>query len=257
MDHPAVVEAITFAVPHPTLGEDIAAAVVLERNAAVTERELQRFVSARLAEFKTPRRVLFVDEIPKSATGKVQRVDLAEKLGLVPFDTQSHGFIPPHSEVETTLAEIWSQVLGVENIGIHDNFFQLGGDSIRAAQVIARVRDAMQVELSIISCFETPTVANLAKCIERVWPGAEGSQPQRLVPVARNEKSPLSFAQQRLWFFDQFDPGNPVYTRPLALRLIGDLQVQALERCLNEIVARHEVLRTNFRPADGEPVQVI
>ena len=256
LDHPAVAQAATFAVPHPTLGEDIAAAVVLGKNASVTERQLQRLVGARLAEFKIPRRVLFVDEIPKSATGKIRRFDLAEKLGLGGLHSPGQDFIAPRSEVEKILAQIWSQVLGGAQVRVQDNFFQLGGDSIRAGQIIARVRQAMQVDLSISSFFEAPTIAALAKGIERIRPAAE-PEAQPGLPIARNKTLPLSFAQQRLWFFDQFESGNPIYNRPVVLRLTGRLHADMLERCLNEIVARHEVLRTNFSAAGGEPVQVI
>ncbi len=257
LEHPAVAQAVTFAVPHPTLGEDVAAAVVLEKNASVTEIQLQRLVSARLAEFKIPQRVLFVDEIPKSATGKIRRFDLAEKLGFGALHSLGQDFMAPRSEVEKILAKIWSQVLGGEHVSILDNFFQLGGDSIRAGQIIARVRQALQVDLSVSSFFETPTIAGLAKGIERVRLEAKELEAPPLLPIARNKTLPLSFAQQRLWFFDQFEPGNPIYNRPVVLRLTGRLHADMLERCLNQIVARHEILRTNFSAAGGEPVQVI
>ena len=170
LHHRAVAEAIAFAVPHETLGEDVAVAVVLREKAAATERELQQFVAAHLAEFKIPRRVVFVDEIPKSATGKPQRAGLAEKLGPLLLWQRVHKFVAPQTQAEKTLAAIWSQVLGIERIGVQDNFFHLGGDSIRATQVISRVRDAMQTELSFSSFFETPTVAALAPFLERAMP---------------------------------------------------------------------------------------
>ena len=252
---PAVAESIIFAMPHETLGEDVAAAVVLRKDAGVTEGELQHFVAAQLAEFKIPRRVLFVDEIPKGATGKPQRIGLAEKFGALLSREMSSNFLAPQTQGEKTLAAIWSEVLGVEHVGTQDNFFQLGGDSIQATQVISRVREAMQIELSFLSFFEAPTVAGLAECIEK----ARRPEPQArpVQPVARNEKLPLSFAQQRLWFLTQLEGANPVYNRPLALRLRGQLQAQALERCVNKIVSRHEVLRANFRAENGEPVQII
>jgi len=257
LQHPAVAEAISFAIPHETLGEDIAAAVVLRENAAVTEGELQRFVAAQLAEFKIPRRVLFVDEILKSATGKPRRVGLAEIFGPLISKQPIHEFLAPRTRVEKTLAAIWSQVLGIERIGIQDNFFHLGGDSIRATQVISRVRDAMQTELSFLSFFETPTVAGLAQCIDRARPTDNRFCGSSSRPSTRNEPIPLSFAQQRLWFLDQLEPGIPVYNRPVVLRLTGQLDIEVLDRCLNEIVRRHEVLRTSFPAVDGEPSQVI
>jgi hypothetical protein len=153
-EHPAVSDAAAFAVPHPTLGEDIAVAVILHESSGATEEELREFVRARLAQFKTPGRVLFVKELPKSATGKPQRAALAEKHGCVPTPVFNRDFVAPRTESEQTLAKIWSQVLRVERVGTEDNFFQLGGDSIRAAQVIARARAAMQSTFSIAAFFE-------------------------------------------------------------------------------------------------------
>jgi acyl carrier protein len=170
LHHRAVAEAIAFAVTHETLGEDVAVAVVLRENATVTEKDLQRFVAAQLSEFKIPRRVLFVDEIPRSATGKQWRVGLAEKFAARLSEQRVHEFLAPRTQAEKTLAAIWSQVLGIERIGVQDNFFHLRGDSIRATQVISRVRDAMQTELSFSSFFETPTVAALAPFLERAMP---------------------------------------------------------------------------------------
>ena len=255
--HPAVAEAITFAMPHETLGEDVAAAVVLRNNSAVTEGELQSFVAAHLTEFKIPKRILFVDKIPTSATGKPQRVGMAEKFGALLSEQAIHEFVPPQTQVEKTLSAIWSKVLRVEHIGIHDNFFNLGGDSIRATQVISRVRESMQTELSILSFFANPRLADLADYIERTRRTKPPLEASPIQPVSRNEKLPLSFAQQRLWFLSQLEPASIVYHRSLALRITGKLQTQAIEQCLNEIVRRHEVLRTNFQVIDGEPVQVI
>jgi acyl-CoA synthetase (AMP-forming)/AMP-acid ligase II/acyl carrier protein len=257
LSHPAVAQAIAFAMPHETLGRDVAVAVVLRENATVTEKDLQRFVAAQLSEFKIPRRVLFVDEIPKSATGKQRRVGLAEKFAARLSEQRVYEFLAPQTQAEKTLAAIWSQVLGIERIGVQDNFFHLGGDSIRATQIISRVRDAMHTELSFLSFFETPTVGGLARCIERAQPKENGFYDLSACSPTRNEPIPLSFAQQRLWFLDQLDPGIPVYNRPVVLRLTGELDIEVLNRCLNEIIRRHEVLRTSFPAVDGEPRQVI
>ncbi|MEQ8387015.1 MAG: AMP-binding protein [Coleofasciculus sp. A1-SPW-01] len=164
LDHPAIDQVVTFAAPHTLLGEDVAAAVVLHENASVTEQDIKEFAAERLAEFKVPRVVLFVDEIPKGPTGKRQRIGLAEKLGLTASDpiAPRPDYTPPCTGIEAELVQIWSQVLGVESVGIHDNFFQLGGDSILAAQITNRVRQAFQVELSFLVFFQQPTVARMA-----------------------------------------------------------------------------------------------
>ena len=164
LEHPAIEQVVAFAIPHTLLGEDVAVAVVMNKEASVTEQELKEFTAARLANFKIPNMVLFVDEIPQGPTGKQQRIGLAEKLGLTASapTAAKPEFTPPHRTVEENLSQIWSKVLEVERIGIHDNFFQLGGDSILAAQVVNRVRETLQVELSFPIFFEQPTVASMA-----------------------------------------------------------------------------------------------
>jgi amino acid adenylation domain-containing protein len=255
--HPAVAEAIAFAVPHETLGEDVAAAVVLRNGFIPTERELQQFVSSHLAPFKIPRRVLFVDEIPKSASGKPQRIGLQETFAALLRDPPAQEFLAPRNRAEEMLAGIWSQVLGIGRISLQDNFFYLGGDSLRATQVISRVRDAMQVDLTHLDFFEVPTVARLARYIGEARLIATGVPVSSSRRFPTSDPIPLSFAQQRLWFLDQLEPGIAVYNRPMVLRLTGRLDFEALERSLNEIVRRHEVLRTRFPAIDGEPSQVI
>jgi len=256
MNHPAIAQAVTFAVPHGKLGEDIAAAVVLRENAAATEREIQEFAAARLADFKLPRRVIMVEEIPQGPTGKLQRAGLAEKLGLTASEEPDvkAATTAPRTPVEEKLSAIWSEILGVQTVGVYDNFFQLGGDSLLATQVISRVRDALQAELSFISFFATPTVASLAATVAR----SQAENAERSIPRRVNRVSaPLSFAQERLWFLDQMEPGSPAYNRPADFRLAGRLNAQALELSLSEIVGRHEALRTRIVVERGKPIQVI
>jgi acyl carrier protein len=185
LEHPAIREAVTFAVPHPRLGEEVAAAVVLREGAAATEREIRAFVAGHLADFKVPRQVLIVNEIPKGPTGKLQRIGLAQKLGVTAVADElvqpQEEFTAPRTPTEAKLAAIWRQVLGIEAVSIHDPFFHLGGDSILATQLIARVRDAMQVELPLLCLFdEAPTVAGMAGLIETIGQAAP-SQPAPLL----------------------------------------------------------------------------
>ena len=163
LDYPAIEQVVTFAAPHTLLGEDVAAAVVLKQGVSATEQEIKEFASSKLADFKIPRVVLFVDEIPKGPTGKRQRIGLAQKLGLTaPDPTATTEYVPPTTAIEEKLVEIWIEVLRVEKVGINDNFFGLGGDSMLAAQIVNRVREALQVELSFLIFFEQPTVASMA-----------------------------------------------------------------------------------------------
>lgn len=266
MDHPAVAQVVSFAVPHASLGEDVAAAVVLRRVGLATEREMREFAASRLADFKVPRRVIFVDEIPKGPTGKLQRIGLAEKLGVTASDQNDQAgkptnadFIAPHTALEAELAQIWAEVLGLEQqVGAYDNFFELGGDSVLAAQLIARVRHAMGVELSMLSLFEeASTVAGMAESVEVARRAAGRPQLPPIERVPRDGELALSIAQERLWFLDQLAPGMTAYNIPKAFRLTGRLDVTALAQSLNEIVRRHEVLRTTFTAIDGRPVQSI
>lgn len=168
--HPAIAQVVTFAAPHTHLGEEVAAAVVLCEDATVSEQSLKEFAAKKLADFKIPRVVLFLDDIPKGPTGKRQRIGLAEKLGLTTSDPAADRtiYIAPQTPVEKTLANIWEEVLGIEPIGLQDNFFQLGGDSILSAQIINRVRAELQAELSFLIFFQQPTLANMAISITQL-----------------------------------------------------------------------------------------
>ncbi len=170
MGHPGVQQALAFAVRHPQLGEDVAAAVVLRAGAHVAERELREFVATRVAYFKVPRRVLFLKEIPKGPTGKLQRIGLADRLGIPAFDAVPVDAPPvaPRTPVEEILAALWGQILRCDPPGVYDNFFAAGGDSVTATQLVARVRDSLRVELPLLSFFDAPTVADTAAEIERL-----------------------------------------------------------------------------------------
>jgi acyl-CoA synthetase (AMP-forming)/AMP-acid ligase II/acyl carrier protein len=181
MEHPAVAESVAFAMPHPRLGEDLAVAIVLRENASATVMEVREFASSRLADFKVPRHVVFVDEIPKGPTGKAQRIGLAGKLGLAEHgqsqSTMRAGHTAPRTLIEAKLAAIWAQVLRLDTVGVHDNFFELGGHSLLATQVLSRLREAFQLELPLRRLAEAPTVAELAKYIETVRWASHSLQP--------------------------------------------------------------------------------
>ncbi len=185
MNHPFVDQAVTFAVPNEVLGEEVAAIVVLHPQCDITEKELREFVRERLADFKVPRQVLFASEIPRGQFGKIQRTRLAKLLGVQPCDQlpskAEAAYEAPSTREESELAQIWARVLGRDLVGIHDDFFRLGGDSILATQVISQVRSVFNVELSPASLFETPTIAELARSIQ-VSARTTGIQPIRSIP---------------------------------------------------------------------------
>jgi acyl carrier protein len=163
-------------------------------------------------------------------------------------------YVMPRTEVEWELTRLWQEVLGVERVGVRDNFFELGGHSLLATQLVSRVRERFEVELPLRELFAEPTVGGLAEAI-----GRASARPQA-PPIRRRvfeDELPLSFAQQRLWFLNQLAPGSPFYNMPGATRLKGKLEVRALSRALQEIVSRHESLRTRFVAVESRPVQVI
>jgi amino acid adenylation domain-containing protein len=168
----------------------------------------------------------------------------------------------PRDEREKHVAEIWSELLGIRAVGVHDNFFDLGGHSLLGTQVIARLRIATGVELPVSAIFESPTVAGLAARLEELTEVPAGPETRRVRPPLRRRpegsaEPPLSFAQQRLWFLDQLAPGSPAYNIGSAFRLRGPLDSGALTAALQEIVRRHEALRTSFPAVDGMPLQRI
>ena len=218
-------------------------------------KELRERLKKSLPEYMVPQAFVSLPGLPLTSNGKVDR----RALQAVKFEVENHRVlhVPPRNEVERIITDIWQNVLGVERIGIHDNFFELGGHSLLATQVISRVRDAFGQEVALRSLFEQPTVAGLAQTIEIAQRAGVGLSAPPLVPVSRDVELPLSFAQQRLWFLDQLEPGSAFYNIPAAVRLRGALNIEALERTLLEVVRRHEVLRTHFITVDEEPVQVI
>ena len=169
LDHPAVVQAVTFALPDAALGEDVAAAVVLKET-GVTEKELRQFASLRLAPFKVPRRIVIVDEIPRGATGKIQRIGLAGRLGLA---TEARAparepgtLVPPSTQAEELLAKMWCEVLGLSRVSVQERFLDLGGDSILATKLVARLRDTLGIDLTLLDFFDAPTIAEQALIVE-------------------------------------------------------------------------------------------
>jgi hypothetical protein len=258
LEHPAVAEAATFAVPHPTLGEDVAAAVVLRPDAAARPNDIRQFVIGRVADFKVPRQVIIVGELPKGPTGKVQRVDLAAALGLGNPGVMPTTFVAPRTSLEKVLAGCWAEVLQVERVGIHDNFFALGGDSLSVTHVLARVYEIMHLEIDVSRFFEAPTIAEMAHHLETLIPAGQAARASSAIARApREDGVPASIAQERLWKLRRVLPSVPFFNILYALRLTSPVDAAVLERSLNEIVRRHEILRTTFAVVDGRCVQVI
>src|SRR6185312_16194507 len=175
--------------------------------------------------------------VPLTANGKVDRKRLPQ-----PESLQKAESTEPRRAEEEILCGIFAKVLKRERIGINDNFFELGGHSLLATQVMSRIRNVFKIELPLRALFEGPTVSKLALYIDKHKGGILEAGP--INRVSREGRIPLSYAQQRLWFIDQLEPGSATYNMPFGVRLRGELNVEALRRSVNEIVRRHEVLRT-------------
>lgn len=223
---------------------------------------IKAFLADRLPGYMVPTTFVILDNLPKLPNDKVDRKALARpdagrsSLGEL--------YVPPRTPVESMLAEIWQQVLGIPQIGIKDNFFELGGHSLLATQVISRSRKILEVELPIRALFENPTIATFAHQVETGLRESSGVVMPPLQPLSVNMETGIpegeietSFSQQRLWFLDQLAPGNLFYNIPVAVKLTGNLDVNALELSINEILRRHSSLRTTFKSAGGKPMQVI
>ena len=186
--------------------------------------------------------------------------DAAEEGGAITLHERPRlrtSYEPPATEAERLAAEIWQALLGIEQIGVNDNFFELGGHSLLATQVVSRVRNTFKIDLPLRSIFEAPTLRGLAARVEARASEQAGARTQPIAPADREGRLPLSFAQQRLWFIDQFEPGLSTYNIPGGLRLMGELDAEALASALDEVARRHEVLRTRFVALDGRAVQVV
>ncbi len=164
MTHPGVAQVVAFAIPHESLGEDLVAAVVIREGADLTEEALREHAFSHLATFKVPSQIVFVDTVPKGPTGKLQRIGLHEKLARA-LRTE---FVAPRSDVEEIVCELWREVLQLERVGVRDNFFRLGGDSLAGVKLVARLDARFELEVEIEEVFRTPTVAGQGSLVERL-----------------------------------------------------------------------------------------
>lgn len=222
---------------------------------AVRLEELRSELSERLPDYMIPAVFVKLEEFPLNRNGKVKRRELPDPGGQRPELVV--GYVAPRTEDEATLVQIWQEVLGLDLIGVEDNFFDLGGHSLLATQVISRVREALHTELPLRALFEAPTIAGLCEKIRAEKSTSPDAMRASVTRRNRDGDAPLSFAQERLWFLDQLEPGSTVYNSSAAIRLAGPLDIAALERGLNEVVSRHEILRTVFVSNNGRPQQSI
>jgi amino acid adenylation domain-containing protein len=248
--HPAVRVAAVVGQPLGPSPEYLAAYIVA--NAPVTAADLRDWLHERLPIFLIPAAFVFLDALPLTPNGKLDR----RALPLPDFSqrTAPAADSVPQTETQAELQRIWQDVLGQKSIGINDDFFEIGGHSLLATRVVARVRQRFHVDLSLRTIFDAPSIAELSEHIQNA---ADAADEPTLAPRQPGDPLYTSFAQESLWFLDQMVPGNPTYNISDALKLSGPLDVPALERAINRLVARHENLRTRFENVDGQPVPVI
>ncbi|MFP5261772.1 MAG: amino acid adenylation domain-containing protein [Blastocatellia bacterium] len=274
--HPAIRDVVLTAREDRPGDKRLVAYYVAGQDGGASPAELRSFLKDRLPEYMVPTAFVEMDAFPLTPNGKVN-------LKALPAPEQAHlgskkAFVAPRSPLEGVLAHLWAEVLGVERVGVYDDFFELGGQSLLATRVIYKLKQILSADIPLRSVFESPTVAGLAEVIKETQSDgldaldrsakqylqrlrnddAPGADAQTIFPRARDsEWFPLSFAQQRLWFYDQLEPGSYRYNIPEAVRITGPLDISALEESLNEVVRRHETWRTRFGLIDGEPVQTI
>jgi amino acid adenylation domain-containing protein len=219
-------------------------------------QELKDALRQKLPEYMVPSEIVIMDSLPLTRNGKIDRRGLP-----APSSEKSRGdersALAERTQVEELITQIWEDVLSAHPIGASDNFFTLGGHSLLATQAIVRMNSAFRLDVPLRVLFENPTVAELAQKIEELIAGGAREEAPPLERVPRDQFLPLSYAQQRLWFIHQLDPGSSIYNVPAAVRIQGPLDAAALEKTFKEVARRHEALRTRFVLVDGGPQQVI
>ncbi|WP_442937379.1 amino acid adenylation domain-containing protein [Nostoc sp.] len=232
----------------------LVAYVVGHKQHSPTISQLRSFLSSQLPQYMIPHAFVMLESLPLTPNGKVDRRALKAPDSREGLEIS---FVAPRSPIEEILTQIWTQALKVDQVGIYNNFFELGGHSLLATQLVSRIRNIFKVELPLREFFARKTVAELAQVIRQLQQQNLELVSPPILPRAENAELPLSYAQQRLWFLDQFEPNSAIYNIPMALRLVGTLNQVALEQSLYEIIARHEALRTNFVTVNGQPTQLI
>ncbi len=254
--HPQVCECAAIVGSDTTGEKRLVAYYVPAGENAPTSRELAESLSENLPEYMVPAVFVRLEAMPRTPNGKIDRRALPEPTS--ERDDEQSTTIAPRNGLESSLAGLFADVLGLSRVGIHENFFRLGGHSLLATQLVSRIRNALAVELPLRALFEAPSVAELAVRVTALQGAGAGLRAlPPLVPRPADEAPVASFAQQRLWFLDQLEPGNPFYNLPAAARLSGPLEVAALADALDQLVSRHEALRTMFANHQGRPLPVV
>jgi non-ribosomal peptide synthetase component F/acyl carrier protein len=259
--HEAVTEAAVVACGDGAGGQRLVAYVVGE--VEVRGAELRRYLAEQMPEYMVPVEYVRVEELPLTSNGKVDRKALAkwaaERVRQEREEEERGGERRELTATEEVVAGVWAEVLGVEAEALRgvDNFFELGGHSLLATQIASRLRSLFHVEFPVRTLFESPTLASLSEALDRAVKEEQGLSLPPIEPREHEGNPPLSFAQQRLWFLEYFQPGSSTYQIPAAARLSGSLNITALKQSFDELIRHHETLRTSFATVDGQPSQII
>ncbi len=254
LEHPAVNECVVVLWGESPEEQRLVAYVAAATEQSPGPEELRAFLRELLPHFMIPGTFLAVPQLPRTATGKLDRQALPAPPQV---EADNALVLPPATPTEEVVAGTWQEVLERTEIGRDANFFDLGGHSLLGTQVISRLRRAFDVDLAIASLFHSPTVRGLAEEIDAALEATGGASLPPIRPVPRDRVLPLSFAQQRLWFLNQAALDNPAYNVPRVTRLEGELDIPALAATFDEILRRHEILRTSYPVVSGQVRQVI
>ncbi|WP_194819698.1 non-ribosomal peptide synthetase [Nocardia sp. XZ_19_385] len=241
---PEIAQTAVLAKSDPRTGDRLVAYLV---GTDIDVAQVKSALSAALPSYMVPSAFVVLDALPLNVNGKLDRKALPEPE----FETQA--FRAPSTPIEEIVAQVFTDLLGSDRVGADDDFFDLGGNSLLATQVAARLGAALDTNVPVRTVFESSTVAGLAVKVEQ----HAGSGRKALTAGPRPERIPLSLAQQRMWFLNQFDPDSAAYNVPGAVRLIGELDTAALQQAVADVIARHETLRTVYPERDGIAYQVI
>ena len=254
--HPQIQQAVVI-VTEDIPGDKRLVAYLVKSDESLTNKQIRDFLKQQLPEYMLPSVFVTLDTIPLTPNGKIDKKALPIPDGV----SREVEYIAPRTPSEEIIANIFATVLNQQNIGINDNFFSLGGHSLLATQLISRLRLAFNVEIPLRAVFESPTVTQLDIAIAAIAQLRSQERGLILPPIQAiegdREQLPLSWAQERLWFLNQLEGASATYNMPAAVKIAGDLDINALQQALSEIVHRHEILRTSIQTVNGLPIQVI
>jgi amino acid adenylation domain-containing protein len=242
-------------IDNPSSEKRLVAYIIASQQLVPAISDLRNVLAEKLPAYMVPAEFVFLDHFPLNDNGKLDRSKL-------PSPDESNRYlnelvIAPRTEIEELIANVWQDVLKLDNINVHDNFFELGGHSLVAIQIVARLSEALNREVLLKTLFDAPTISWLAKALENILSGSAAERLPPIVPVPRDQPLPLSLNQEHLWHLDQMIPGTHFFNMPYVFRLSGAINIQILEDSITRLIARHEPLRTVFQHREGDPIQII